>query len=42
MTEANPPEFVTELLMPFTFPVIRDAADPWAAAKRLCPGKYLD
>jgi malate synthase len=40
MTGANPPEFVTELLMPFTFPVIRDATDPWAAAKRLCPGKF--
>ena len=40
MTEPDPPEFVTELLMPFTFGVIRDAEDPWEAAKRLCPGKF--
>lgn len=38
----EPVEFVTELLMPFTFPAIRDADDPWAAASRLCPGKYRD
>jgi malate synthase len=40
MTEDDPPEFVTELLMPFTFPAIRDAEDPWAEAMRLCPGKF--
>ena len=36
----EPPEFVTELALPFTFPAIRDAVDPWAAAVALCPGKY--
>ena len=35
-----PPEFVTELALPFTFPVIRDAADPWVEAQRLCPGRF--
>lgn len=40
MTDPEPPEFVTELLMPFTFDCIRDAPDPWAAARALCPGKY--
>ncbi|MCB9674590.1 MAG: hypothetical protein H6737_05695 [Alphaproteobacteria bacterium] len=39
VTEA-PPEFVTELLLPFTFAPVRDADDPWAAAQALCPGRY--
>lgn len=39
---AEPPEFVPELLLPFTFPQIRDAEDPWEAACRLCPGRYQD
>lgn len=39
---AEPVEFATELLLPFTFPAIRDADDPWAAATALCPGKYRD
>lgn len=30
--EPDPPEFVTEWILPFTFPLVRDAADPWAAA----------
>ncbi|MFN7146592.1 MAG: hypothetical protein ACK4YP_22645, partial [Myxococcota bacterium] len=38
--EEDPPEFVTELLLPFTFDVVRDAPDPWEAATRLCPGRY--
>ena len=42
MTQPDPPEFVTELLMPFTFDCVRSADDPWATAKRLCPGKYLE
>ncbi len=42
MTQADPPEFVTELLMPFTFDCVRGAEDPWAAARHLCPGKYLE
>jgi len=36
----DPPEFVTELAMPFTFDVIRDADDPWEAARALCPGRF--
>ncbi|MSQ02931.1 MAG: hypothetical protein EXR71_13735 [Myxococcales bacterium] len=36
----RPPEFVTELLLPFTYAPIRNAADPWAEAVRLCPGRY--
>lgn len=38
--DPEPCEFVPELALPFTFPVIREAADPWAEAKRLCPGKF--
>lgn len=34
LTDA-PPEFVTEIALPFTFDVVRDAADPWAEAQRL-------
>ncbi|MBM4358696.1 MAG: hypothetical protein FJ096_11385 [Deltaproteobacteria bacterium] len=37
---AEPPEFVTELALPFTFPAIREAAEPWSEAVRLCPGKF--
>ncbi len=40
VTEPEPPEFVTELLLPFTFDVVREAADPWEAAMALCPGRY--
>jgi malate synthase len=36
----DPAEFVTELAMPFTFDVIRDADDPWEAARALCPGRF--
>jgi len=32
----EPPEFVTEIALPFTFACIRDADDPWAEASRLC------
>lgn len=39
--DPSPPEFVTELALPFTFPAIRDAADPWAEAQRLCPGRFV-
>jgi malate synthase len=31
----EPPEFVTELALPFTFDVVRDADDPWEAAAAL-------
>ena len=40
MLDPDPPEFVTELLMPFTFDCVRDATDPWAKAVALCPGKF--
>ena len=36
----RPAEFVTELALPFTFDVIRTAAEPWEAARALCPGRY--
>jgi malate synthase len=42
VTTTRPAEFVPELMLPFTFDVVRDAADPWAMAKQLCPGKYTD
>lgn len=38
--DPQPPEFATELLLPFTFDVVRGAAEPWEAARRLCPGRY--
>lgn len=40
VSDPDPVEFATELLIPFTFDVIRDAEDPWEAARTLCPGKY--
>ena len=40
MVDPEPAEFVTELLLPFTFDCVRNASDPEAAAKALCPGKY--
>ena len=36
----DPPEFATELLLPFTLDRIRQAEDPWKAAQKLCPGRY--
>ncbi len=41
-TDPEPAEWVTELCLPFTFPVVRHAADPWAKAVALCPGRYAD
>lgn len=38
--DPNPVEFATELLLPFTFDIVREASDPWATAARLCPGKF--
>ena len=38
--DPDPVEFVPQLTLPFTFPVVRDAADPWAAAVALCPGHF--
>ncbi|MBM4291670.1 MAG: hypothetical protein FJ138_09660 [Deltaproteobacteria bacterium] len=40
MTAEEPPEFATELLLPFTLRAVRDAADPLAEARRLAPGRY--
>jgi len=38
--DPQPVEFATELLMPFSLDVIRDADEPWERAVELCPGKY--
>jgi malate synthase len=38
----DPPEFVTELALSFTFPAVRDSADSWAEARRLCPGTFTE
>ena len=35
----EPPEFASELLLPFTFDFVRQADDPWAAAVALCDGQ---
>jgi malate synthase len=40
VTDPEPVEFVSELLLPFTFDVIRQADDPWEAACSLCPDHY--
>lgn len=42
VTDPDPVEFVTELLMPFTLTLVREAPDPWETAKALCPGRYQD
>ena len=36
----DPPEFASELLLPFTLDSVRQADDPWRAAQELCPGRY--
>ncbi|MFB6352274.1 MAG: hypothetical protein ABEN55_17540, partial [Bradymonadaceae bacterium] len=40
VTSDDPPEFVSELLLPFTMDCVREADDPWRAAVDLEPGKY--
>ncbi len=40
MTDSDPVEFATELLMPFTVDKVRLAQDPWAIINQLDPGKY--
>jgi hypothetical protein len=40
ITRANPVEFVTELLLPFTTESIRNSADPWSAVREIEPEKY--
>ena len=37
----QPVEFATELLLPFTFDLVRESEDPWKKVNELCPGKYL-
>ncbi len=40
MTDKNPVEFATELLLPFTIDSIRASEDPWSEIKKLDPQKY--
>lgn len=40
MTDPNPCEFATELLLPFTIDQIRSAPDPWELVKAISPKKY--
>lgn len=40
MTDAEPVEFVSELLIPFTIESIRNAEDPWAKVSAIEPDKY--
>ncbi len=40
MTDPNPPEFATELLIPFTIENIRNETDPWNAITQIDPVKY--
>jgi malate synthase len=41
MTDKNPCEFATELLLPFTFDCVRNSNDPWSKASELDPKKYF-
>jgi malate synthase len=41
MTDKNPCEFATELLLPFTLPWVREAFDPWAAVAQ-SDGRFCD
>jgi len=40
VTDPNPVEFATELLMPFTFDFVRDSDDPWFTVTELSTGKF--
>jgi malate synthase len=40
MTDPDPVEFATELLLTFTIPEVRAAADPWEAARKIDPVKF--
>ena len=42
VTSPQPVEFATELLLPFTFDLVRDSENPWEKVNKLCPGKYLN
>ena len=40
MTSSGPPEFATELLLPFTLEEIRSASDPWNALMNIDSSRY--
>ena len=40
MTDKNPVEFATELLLPFGIESVRSASDPWAVLNEINPKKY--
>lgn len=40
MTDKNPVEFATELLLPFTVSSLRSQPDPWASVTKMDPQKY--
>ena len=40
MTDPEPAEFATELLIPFTIESIRNSQDPWKAIQEVDPGKF--
>jgi malate synthase len=40
MTDKKPVEFATELLLPFTIPMVRDSSDPWAEVLKLDQQKF--
>jgi malate synthase len=40
VTDPDPVEFATELLMPFTLDIIRTAVDPWQTSCSYSSGKY--
>ncbi len=40
MTDKNPVEFATELLLPFTDPNIRNNKEPWRKINEICTEKY--
>ncbi|MEO0515631.1 MAG: hypothetical protein AAF086_10135, partial [Planctomycetota bacterium] len=40
VTDPEPVEFVSELLLPFTLDAVRAADDPWQVAHSWCPGKF--
>jgi malate synthase len=40
VTAEEPPEFATELLLPFTLDCVREAEDAWEAVGAVCPGKF--
>jgi malate synthase len=41
MTDTHPVEFATELLLPFTIPLIRESLDPWKAVNEIDADKFF-